>query len=154
MPEPIVPRLFDPGVAQRVGGALTTGLPGYLCIRTVDVAPARLTCELDVREELLNPFGTLHGGVVSALVDHVLGAVLYPHIEPGRWAATTSFTLNLLGAVRHGRVRAVATIVSQTKRLAVVQVEVTNAERLVALAQGTVSMPDPPTTTAAKEPAP
>ena len=146
MPAPIVPRLYDPEVATGVAASAlaTAGLPGFLGIRTVAVAPARMVCEVDVRPDLLNPFGTLHGGVVSALVDHVLGAVLYPHIERGRWAATTAFTLNLLAAAREGTVRAEATIVSQTRRLAVVQVEVMNGDRLVALAQGTVSLPDPP----------
>jgi len=93
--------------------------------------------------ELLNPFGTLHRGVVSALVDHVLGAVLYPVIERGRWAATTEFKLNLLNPVRVGTVRARSTIVSLTHRTAVVQVEVDNDGRPCALAQGTVLIVEP-----------
>jgi 1,4-dihydroxy-2-naphthoyl-CoA hydrolase len=96
-----------------------------------------------VRPELLNPFGTLHGGVVSALVDHVLGAVLYPVIKRGHWAATTEFKLNLLAAVRAGTVRARSTIVSLTRRTAVVQVEVDNDGRPCALAQGTVLIVEP-----------
>jgi uncharacterized protein (TIGR00369 family) len=102
-----------------------------------------MLAELDVRPELLNPFGTLHGGVVSALVDHVLGAVLYPVIKRGHWAATTEFKLNLLTAVRAGTVRARSTIVSLTRRTAVVQVEVDNDGRPCALAQGTVLIVEP-----------
>ncbi len=123
---------------------LLTGLPAYLGIRTVEVGPARMVAELDVRPELLNPFGSAHGGVVAGLVDHVLGAVLYPVIERGQWAATTEFKLNLVAAVRTGTLRAVATIVAMSRRTAVVQIEVTNDGKLACLAQGTVLIPEAP----------
>ena len=143
VPAPIQPERYDERVAEamRASDDTLTGLPAYLGIRTVEVAPARMVAEVEVRDELLNPFGTLHGGVVSALVDHVLGAVLYPHIERGQWAATTEFKINLVAAVRSGVVRAEAAIVAMSRRTAVVQVEVTNGDRLAALAQGTVSIP-------------
>lgn len=87
--------------------------------------------------------GRAHGGVLSALVDHVLGAVLYPVIERGHWAATTEFKLNLLAAVRDGTLTACSTIVSLTRRTAVVQVEVDNDGRPCGLAQGTVLIAKP-----------
>lgn len=144
MPAPITPASYDAELAASMQAAdkHLTGLPAYLGIRTVEMGPARMVAELDVREELLNPFGTAHGGVVAGLVDHVLGAVLYPVIERGRWAATTEFKLNLLSAVRSGTLRAEASIVSMTRKTAVVQVEVTNDGRLVGLAQGTVLIPE------------
>ena len=146
MPSPIVPKHYDEATAQAMTGVddRLTGLPAYLGIRTVEVGAARLVAELDVRADLLNPFGSAHGGVVAALVDHVLGSVLYPVIEHGRWAATTEFKLNLVSAVRGGTLRAEATIVSMTRRTAVVQVEVTNDGRLACLAQGTVLIPELP----------
>ena len=119
------------------------GLPAYLGIQTTDVGPGTMTATLDVRPELLNPFGSLHGGVISALVDHVLGAVLYPVIERGRWAATTEFKLNLLAAVSDGALSASSTVVSLTRRTAVVQVEVHNGSRLCGLAEGTVLIAEP-----------
>jgi uncharacterized protein (TIGR00369 family) len=144
MPSPVTPRRYDADVAaviQRSDDALT-GLPAYLGLRTVDVGPARMVAEVDVRPELLNPFGTAHGGVVAGLVDHVLGSVMYPVIERGQWAATTEFKVNLLTAVRGGTLRAEAIIVAMSKRTAVVQVEVTNDGRLACLAQGTVLIPE------------
>jgi uncharacterized protein (TIGR00369 family) len=143
MPEPITPRHFDPKVAAGMSDdSLLTGLPKYLGIRTVEMGPARMVAELDVREELLNPFGTAHGGVVAGLVDHVLGTVMYPVIERGQWAATTEFKLNLLTAVRGGTLRAEASIVAMSRRTAVVQIEVTNDGKLACLAQGTVLIPE------------
>jgi uncharacterized protein (TIGR00369 family) len=143
MPQPITPRHFDEKVAAAMSDdSLLTGLPKYLGIRTVEMAPARMVAELDVREELLNPFGSAHGGVVAGLVDHVLGTVMYPVIERGQWAATTEFKLNLLSAVRGGTLRAEASIIAMSRRTAVVQIEVTNDGKLACLAQGTVLIPE------------
>jgi uncharacterized protein (TIGR00369 family) len=144
MTTPITPRQYRENVAQAMTTAeeLLTGLPSYLGIRTVEVGPARMVAELEVRPELLNPFGSAHGGVMAALVDHVLGAVLYPVIDPGQWAATTEFKLNLVRAVRGGTLRAEAIIVAMSKRTAVVQVEVTNDGELAGIAQGTVLIPE------------
>jgi 1,4-dihydroxy-2-naphthoyl-CoA hydrolase len=145
LPTPEFPD-YDPsfdGLIRGAGEPSHDGLPGYLGLRVTGVGPGQLTCELEVRDELLNPFGTLHGGVIAALVDHVLGAVLYPVIERGAWAATTEFKLNLLAPVRSGVVAAEATIVSKTKRTAVVRIDVTNDGHAAGAAQGTVTIVAP-----------
>lgn len=121
-----------------------TGLPKFLDARIVEVTPGRLVATVAVRPELLTPFGSLHGGVIAALVDHVLGCVLYPHIPRGAWAATTEFKVNYLSAVREGELRAEATILALTKRTAVVRIEVANGDRLACLAQGTVLIVEQP----------
>jgi uncharacterized protein (TIGR00369 family) len=137
--------IYDPDVAalMQTSDANHTGIPGYLAIRTVEVGPGTMTAELVVRPELLNPFGSAHGGTLAALVDHTLGAVLYPVIPRGAWAATTEFKLNFLAPVRDGVLRARSEIISLTKRTAVVRVEVTNGDRLVGVAQGTVTVTVP-----------
>jgi 1,4-dihydroxy-2-naphthoyl-CoA hydrolase len=139
--------MFDPRTAEFVlkGSTGMTGLPEYLGIRTVEVGPGTMTAELPVREELLNPFGTAHGSVLTALVDHVLGSVLYPLMPKGSWAATTEFKVNLLAPVRDGILRARSEVMAMTKRTAVVRIDVTNDERLVGLAQGTVTISPPKT---------
>jgi uncharacterized protein (TIGR00369 family) len=114
------------------------GLPGYLGIRLAEKWPGGMRAELVVRDDLLTPFGNLHGGVLAALCDHVLGTVCYPVIPPGAWAATTEFKLNYLAPVTGGMLSASAQILSLTKRTAVVRIEVDNDGRSVCLAQGTV----------------
>ena len=83
---------YDPEIAEFVKSSdmSDSGLPAYLGLRTVEVGEGTMVAELDVRDDLLNPFGVAHGGVVSALVDHVLGAVLYPLMPRRSWAATRS----------------------------------------------------------------
>ena len=136
---------FDPGIAASFLRASDTvgGLPGYLGVRITEMSPGRLVATLDVREELLTPFGTLHGGVMAALVDHALGCVLYPLMRRGQWAATTEFKLNYLAPVRGGTLVAESTVVSLGRRAAVVRVEVTNDGESVCAAQGTLLVAEP-----------
>lgn len=124
-------------------GGMATGLPGYLGIQLTEMGPGRLLAKLEARQELLTPFGTLHGGVMAGFIDHVLGCVMYPLMKQGQWAATTEFKLNYLAAVRGGDLIAEATVTSMTKRLGVVRMEVANEGRLVCVAQGTVTITDP-----------
>jgi uncharacterized protein (TIGR00369 family) len=69
-----------------------------------------------------NPYGTLHGGVVMALMDsamgHLVGAAV--HAE-GRFNAAAQMSVNFLAPVRTGTVRARARLVKVGKRLAVVE---------------------------------
>jgi 1,4-dihydroxy-2-naphthoyl-CoA hydrolase len=120
-----------------------TGLPKFLGLRIVDVGPGRLRAEMAVRDELLTPFKNVHGGVISAVCDHVLGCVCYPVMKRGQWAATTEFKLNLLAPVTGGVIAADAVIASLSRTQAVVRIDVSNDGRLVAIAQGTVTIRDP-----------
>ncbi|HZJ26267.1 MAG TPA: PaaI family thioesterase [Acidimicrobiia bacterium] len=122
---------------------LPVGLSSLLGMRLDRFEPGSLWASLDVRPELLTPFGNLHGGAMAALVDHALGCVLYPHMARGQWAATTEFKLNYLNPVSSGTLVAEATIVNLTRRSAVVRIDVRNGDRAVAVAQGTVTIVDP-----------
>jgi uncharacterized protein (TIGR00369 family) len=136
---------FDQGVADAFVDIhkRQTGLPAFLGLRIDAVEAGRMIASLEAKEEFHNPFGSMHGGIIAGLVDHVLGAVLYPVIPRGHWAATTEFKLNYLAPVRTGTVTAEATIISMTKRTAVVRVEVSNDGRAVCSAQGTVLIQEP-----------
>lgn len=145
MPDPRAVEAYDSKIADGFlrANEKATGLPAFLGVRFASFEPGVLRAELDVRDELLTPFKNMHGGVISALCDHVLGCVCYPHIKRGQWAATTEFKLNLLAPVTGGKLAAIAEIVSLTKATAVVQIRVENDGRLAAIAQGTVLIRDP-----------
>jgi uncharacterized protein (TIGR00369 family) len=135
---------YDPALAELLTtGGNGGGLPDYLGIRTTSMGPGTMTAELDVRAELLNPFGSVHGGVLAALTDHVLGAVLYPVIPRGAWAATTQLNLNFTAAIKDGTLVARSEIIALTKRTAVVRIDVHNDDHLVGAAQGTVTITAP-----------
>lgn len=136
---------FDPDIAAGFIAAndTSTGLSQLLGMQLEEYSPGHLRAGMDVRPDYLTPIGNLHGGTIAALVDHVLGCVLYPHMAKGQWAATTELKVNYLAPVTEGRLTADAEIVTMTKRSAVVRVDVTNEGRLVGAAQGTVTIVDP-----------
>ena len=141
---------FDPNLAalMTTSHAAAGGIPDYLGIRAVAVGPGTMTAEIDVRPDLLNPFGSAHGGVLAALVDHVLGAVLFPLIPQGAWPATTELKVNFVAPVRLGVLQARSEVISLSRRTAVVRVDATNDGRLVGAAQGTITINAPKATVA------
>lgn len=135
---------FDAEIAERMLTArLDEGLPGFLGFRHVSFTDGRLVAEMDAKPELMTAFGNLHGGCISAFVDHCLGVLFYPLIPRGAWVATTEFKLNLLRAVSGGTCVAEATVLAQTKRQGVARIEVSNDGDLVCAAQGTVTIVQP-----------
>lgn len=144
---PSAPRFehFDQKVADGMTAASEKldGLPGFLGARFLSFEPGRLVAEIEAREDLRTPFGNLHGGVLAAFVDHVLGCVLYPLMKRGQWAATTEFKINYLAPVSKGRIVAESKVISMTRSTAVVRIDVSNEDRLAAVAQGTVLIRDP-----------
>lgn len=120
-----------------------TGVPGYLGIRFTEVEPGRCVAELDVGDHLLNPFGAAHGAVLASLVDHVLGAAVFPIVPRGTWPATLEFKINYLAPSRPGILRASSRVMSLSKKTAVVAVDCENNGRLVGTALGTISLTPP-----------
>ena len=135
---------YDQAWANRVTGARSNrGIDGYLGLVVTEMRPGTLVAEMEVTKELITVMGTMHGGCLSAMCDHVLGVVMYPVMPPGYWAATTEFKINLLAPVTTGVCRATSEIIAMTKRMAVVRIEIENEGRLVAAAQGTCTIVAP-----------
>lgn len=119
------------------------GLPQYLGIRTTGVGPGWLEAQMEVRDELMNPFGAAHGGVLSALVDHLLGAAVFPVVPRGTWPATQEFKVNFLAPVRPGPLTGRSEVVTLRRSNAVVRIDCHNDGRLVGTALGTVALKAP-----------
>jgi uncharacterized protein (TIGR00369 family) len=119
------------------------GLPGFLGLKIVAAGPGWMRAEAQVKPELQTPFGNLHGGVMAATCDHLLGCVCYPLMQKGQWAATTEFKLNYLAPISQGSIVAEARVISITKNTAVVRIDVSNDGRLACAAQGLVLIRTP-----------
>ena len=136
---------FNEKIAERFVGSSkgAGGIVEYLGFRIVGASPGVMEGEFDVREDLLTAMGNMHGGVLSAFCDHMLGCVCYPAMKPGQWAATTEFKINLTAPVTKGTVAARAEIINMTRTQAVVRIDVENEGRTCAMAQGTCTIRDP-----------
>jgi acyl-CoA thioesterase len=96
------------------------------------------TFGLTVRDDHLNPYGVVHGGVVYSLVDTAMGAALHTRLAQGERCATIEIKINYLAPVAEGELRAEAHLVERTKRIGVLEARVRGGgEQLVAVAMGT-----------------
>ncbi len=144
---------YNPRVAEAIVSATRSApFPSLLGLEIVAQRPGYLRCKLPIKDKHRNGVGLVHGGVLTALVDHALSVVVYPHVEVGKWAATLDLKMSYLAPVRDGELFAEARIVSLRKTIGVVQIEVQNVpeasapggSQLVAVAMGTVYVKDRP----------
>ncbi|MGI5471601.1 PaaI family thioesterase [Streptomyces sp. CA-132043] len=114
---------------------------GLLGARITEFGAGGATLELDIRTELEQQHGFVHGGVLSYAADNALtfaaGAVLGPAIVTG------GFSIQYLRPARGRVLRARAEVVHAGRRQAVCRCDLTvtgedGAETLCAVAQGTV----------------
>jgi 1,4-dihydroxy-2-naphthoyl-CoA hydrolase len=145
VPRPSLEERYDQTIADRLlaTGLGDGGLPAMFGIEHVRFAPGKLWCRATIGDELLTPFGNVHGGALAAIVDHITGIVVYPLMKRGQWAATTEIKLNYIAPVQPGVLETESTVLAMTNRSAVVRGEVHFAGRLVCAAQGTLTIVDP-----------
>jgi len=95
---------------------------------------------LEVDERLFNPHKVLHGGVLYAMVDTGMGGVAYSCVNEDEMCATVEIKIVYLAPVTSGRLTCDTWLVHRGKRIAILESEVKNGERLVAKATGTYSL--------------
>ncbi|MEU3015822.1 MULTISPECIES: PaaI family thioesterase [unclassified Nocardiopsis] len=132
---------ITPELAQRVLAAQP--FSGLVRARVTAFEPGRAVLEVDVRDELLQQNGFLHGGVLAYAADNALtfagGTVL------GASVLTSGFAIEYLRPARGTTLSARAHVLESTRRRAVcrcdlVMVDGEGAERVVAAAQGTITL--------------
>jgi len=93
-----------------------------------------------VRPQLMNPHGTLHGGVMYSLADQSMGAAVYTKLEAGESCATIEIKMVYIAAVREGTLDCETRVINKGRRVAVLESEVRNGDTLVAKALGTFAI--------------
>jgi len=90
---------------------------------------------LDVRDELKQNQGVVHGGAVASLIDTASAFAVLTQIEIHERVTTTDLTIHYLRPITSGRMTARARVVRGGRRLFVLSVEVRNdSEALMATA--------------------
>ena len=109
-----------------------------LAIEVVEVTSGNATLSLEVRKELTQNHGVVHGGAIASLIDSAMAFAIIPLLAPKERVTTVDLTISYLRPLTKGRATATAKVVKSGRRLFVVTAEVLdNDGRLAATALST-----------------
>jgi uncharacterized protein (TIGR00369 family) len=106
----------------------------FLGLELGNTRRGEVSIHLEVRDELKQNQGVVHGGAVASLIDTAAAFAVVTQLEPDERAATADLTIHYLRPITAGRLTATARIVRSGRRRFVLSVEVANGDRLSATA--------------------
>lgn len=126
---------------QRAAAALGENLfAKWIGMKLVDMAPDVAVIQIDMRDELRQPHGLLHGGVTATLIDTAMAFAVITCLDKGEKASTADLNVHYLRPHLDGVVTCTARVVKAGKRLFTVSAEVINEQdKLIATALSTYS---------------
>ena len=112
----------------------------YLPENAYDIDKKKLEITFNVNEMLLNPQGSLHGGVMAAVMDISMGHLLNKTAGNG---ATIEMKIQYLRPVQKGRVTCEGQFIKKGRTLSFMESRLSDdAGKLAAIATATWKMPD------------
>jgi uncharacterized protein (TIGR00369 family) len=107
----------------------------FLGLELGEMKPGEANLHLEVRDELRQNQGVVHGGAVASLIDTASAFAVVTELEPHERVTTTDLTIHYLRPVNKGRLTATARTIRAGKRLFVLSVEVMDdQQKLIATA--------------------
>jgi uncharacterized protein (TIGR00369 family) len=130
---------LTPAQARRIRKAVDSVPYAHLLgIELDDVSDGTATLGLNIRKELTQNHGVVHGGAIASLIDTATAFAIISLLAPKEKVTTVDLTISYLRPLRNGRITAVAKVVRAGRRLFVVSAEVTgNDGKLAATALST-----------------
>jgi uncharacterized protein (TIGR00369 family) len=126
--------------ALAAGEVPAPGLAVTLGFRPVAASDGRVTFELSPDERHTNPLGTVHGGVISALLDSALGCAVHTTLPAGAVYTTLQLDVKFVRPALPGQGRLIAegVVVHAGRRTATAEGRVVD-ERGIVYAHGTTT---------------
>lgn len=107
-------------------------------MRLVDMRPNEATIEIEMRDQLRQPHGLLHGGVTATLIDTAMAFAVITVLTREEKASTVDLNVHYLRPHTEGKISCTAKIIKAGKRLLTVSAEVINEQgKLIATALST-----------------
>lgn len=104
----------------------------------VDLRPDEAVLRMEMRDELRQPHGVLHGGVTATLIDTAMAFAVITRLAEGEKASTIDLTVHYLRPHTSGNFTCTAKIVRAGKRIFTVSADVVNEQnKLIATAVST-----------------
>jgi uncharacterized protein (TIGR00369 family) len=122
-----------------------SSLNHYLGLKLEAAGPGWARMRIDLRPDVMNPFGAAHGGTVSALIDSAAGsAVAAGTLPDDRIMGTIDMQVHFLERAVGAALIAEGRMVRAGKAIAIARVDVRNdAGRLVAMGTATFKLGAP-----------
>ena len=127
-------------VQKKRAAASLHGLPfaKMMGMRLVDLREGEAVIEIDMRDELRQPAGVLHGGVTATLIDTAMAFAIIPSLAEGERTTTVDLTVHYLRPHLDGTITCTAKTVRGGKRIITLSADVVNGEgKLIATAIST-----------------
>jgi uncharacterized protein (TIGR00369 family) len=116
---------IDPQKLERARGAFAAvPYAKFLGLQLGAVLPGEVTIHLDIRDELKQNQGVVHGGAIASLIDTASAFAVLTRIDVEERVTTTDLTIHYLRPAIAGRVSATARIIRGGRRLFVLSVDV------------------------------
>jgi uncharacterized protein (TIGR00369 family) len=95
----------------------------FLGIQLESIEPGGATMSLQVREELKQNAGVVHGGVVASLIDSATAFAILPLLKDNERTTTVDLTISYLRPLVNGKISATAKVVREGGRIVVLSAE-------------------------------
>jgi len=107
-------------------------------MRLVDLMQDEAVIAIDMRDELRQPSGVLHGGVTATLIDTAMAFAVIPSLAEGERTTTVDLTVHYLRPHIEGTFTCTARVVRAGKRIITLTADVVNMEgKMIATAVST-----------------
>lgn len=106
----------------------------FLGLELGPIKRGEASLHLEVRDNLKQNQGLMHGGAVASLIDTAAAFAVVTQLGPDERVTTTDLTIHYLRPITAGRLTATARIIRSGRRLFVLSVDVANGDRLSATA--------------------
>ncbi|HET9531308.1 MAG TPA: PaaI family thioesterase [Blastocatellia bacterium] len=98
--------------------------PRMLGIEIDTLEPGRARLSVEVRRDLLQLAGVMHGGAIASLIDTAVAFAIVTVSEPQDRFTTVEMKVNYLSAIREGRAVAEARLLRDGRRIVVADCDV------------------------------
>jgi len=104
----------------------------------VDISPGEAVLAFEMRDQLKQPHGILHGGITATLIDTAMAFAVVTELAEGEKASTIDLTIHYLRPHTEGTVTCTAKVVRAGKRIFTLSAEAVNGHgKLIATAIST-----------------
>lgn len=97
-------------------------------MRLVNMQPGEAVIEIEMRDDLKQPSGVLHGGVTATLIDTAMAFAVRTYLSDTEPTATIDLTVHYLRPHVDGKAICTARVVRPGKRIFTVSAEVHNEQ--------------------------